>query len=165
MRGMRWALICGVLIASWALPAGALAGVLAPPGHAGANQYFETIPTAAGNAAPPGSVRGSGSPTPGSQALAGHADGQSTDVKLAHEGKSGQAAASLAAATASPLSSRSQRRAAASAGGGGSVAGGIERALTGADTGGLGVALPLLLATFLLVAVAIVLARARPRSH
>src|SRR5579862_2310353 len=141
MRWMRWASIgaavCGVMIA----PLAASAKVLAPPGHPGVNQYVEVIPTSAGNALPPGSVSGSGSSNPGSGTLAGLGHGPSTDAKLAKLGTAGQAAAALAAATAPTPATRAARQDAAGAeSGGGSLGSGIAHALTGSDTGGLGVA-------------------------
>jgi hypothetical protein len=159
MRRMRWGLIV-VVVGGWLLGSGAAASaaVLAPPGHAGANQYFETIPTSSGNAAPPGSVHGSGSTQSGSQSLNGLGQGASTDGTLAGLGQTGQAAAALTAATAPTPASRAARQAAA--GGvppnGGSAASGIGHVLTGSDTGGLGVALPLLLGTVLLVVAGLV---------
>jgi hypothetical protein len=185
MRRMRWGLIAIVTtgLVTAAMGAAASAAVLAPPGHAGANQYFETIPTSRGNAAPPGSVHGSGNAHAGSQRLAGFGQGASTDAKLAQLGKTGQAAAALAAATApapasasarNTLSSgRSASRGAGASGGAsadgrssgtGSVASGIAHALTGSDTGGLGLALPLLLLTALLVVVGLLVTRVTRRA-
>ena len=86
MRWMRWAAMVLVVAAGAVLPASASAAVLAPPGHPGTNQYFETIPTSSGQAAPPGSVQGSGRTHPGSHALAGLGTGQATDSKLAKLG-------------------------------------------------------------------------------
>jgi hypothetical protein len=160
MRRMRCALVLIGVVASMVVPAEASALVLAPPGHAGANQYFETIPTSAGNAAPPGSVSGSGS----SQALAGLGQGRSTDARLAQLGKDGRAAAALAASTAP---SHVSAAAAANSLAGGSISSGVAHALTGSDTGGLGIAMPLLLGTVLVAAlgvvgVAVVRVRTRP---
>jgi hypothetical protein len=173
MRRMRWALIAVVLAGGAGVPATAAAkGVLAPPGHAGANQYFETIPTSAGNAAPPGSVKGSGSGDPGSHTLAGFGRGAPTDASLAKQGKTGQAAAALAAATAPTPASRAAKRSilgargsAAAGSGGGSPLHGIGDALTGSDSGGLGVLLPLLLATALVVVIALGVGRVRRRTR
>jgi hypothetical protein len=170
MRGMGWAPLVVVCAFSLALPAYAPARVLAPPGHAGANQYFEVIPTSAGNAAPPGSIRGSGSAGGGPQALATLGRGRSGDSRLARLGKDGKAAAALAASTA-PAAVPGERigRGTASvppsASGGGSVASGVAKALTGSDTGGLGLLLPVLLATGLVVALGITAARLRQRTR
>jgi hypothetical protein len=169
MRWMRWALV--VLAASGALPAAASAAVLAPPGHAGANQYFETIPTSSGQAAPPGSVRGSGTSS-SSHALAAFGRGQATDAKLAKLGKPGRAAAALAASTAPAPATGAAAEAAraaagsgASGGSGGSIGSGVWHALGSSNTGGLGLLLPLLLATALLVALGIVAASFRSRDR
>jgi hypothetical protein len=167
MRWMRWALIVSALGLPIALPANAFALVLAPPGHAGANQYFEVIPTSAGNAAPPGSVSGSGSAQGGPQALAPFGKGRSGDTKLAKLGKDGQAAAALAASTAPSVPGATGRAGTSSLNGatsqGGSASGGVADALTGSDAGGLGLLLPLLLATALVAALGIAAARLRRR--
>jgi hypothetical protein len=162
------------LVLFLAVPPSALASVvLSPPGHDGANQYSEVIPTSGGNAAPPGSVRGSGNPNGSPRALAGFGQGRGTDARLAKMGKDGQAAATLAAATApSPVSgvtggSANSSGSSGVAGGsaqhsapqattsspGGSAVSGIASALTGSDGGGLGLLLPLLLATVLVAVV------------
>jgi hypothetical protein len=164
VRWMRWAPTSIVIAVSLALAGPASAGVLVPPGHAGANQYFEVIPTSAGNAAPPGSVDGSGTAEAGSQALAGFGKGRTGDAQLAKLGKDGQAASALAASTA-PRTKGAQPGA-VPASGGGSLGSGISRALTGSDSGGLGLVLPLLLGTALVAALGIIAARLRrgPRS-
>lgn len=158
---MRGAILSAVIFAVAAVPAGASTTVLAPPGHSGASQYFETIPTSSGEAAPPGSVSGSGSATGSPSALSQFGHGQRGDSQLARLGANGSAAAALAAATA-PAAAVGQQSTAGqpgantvSSGSGGSVASGISHALTGADGGGLGLALPLLLATALIAALGI----------
>jgi hypothetical protein len=165
MRWMRRAPMVVGFTVVLAIPTNALALVLAPPGHPGANQYVEVIPTSAGNAAPPGSVRGSGSATAGPQALANLGHGSSGDARLAKLGKEGQAAAALAASTAPTPARDGSGAAGGSASQGGSVTGGIANALTGSDRGGLGILLPLLLATALIAAVGVIAARlaGRPR--
>jgi hypothetical protein len=165
VRWMRWAPIAVVITASLALSSVASALVLAPPGHAGANQYFEVIPTSAGNAAPPGSVRGSGNASAGSQALAPFGHGSKGDAKLAKLGKDGRAAAAVVAATAPGTVPAGARADAYNNGTSpeGSAAHGIATALGGSDAGGLGLLLPLLLATALIVALGIVAARMRRR--
>jgi hypothetical protein len=152
------------------MPAAAAANpvVLAPPGHSGATQYFETIPTSSGEAAPPGSVKGSGSSNAGPSALSHYGQGRKADAQLAQLGKNGAAAAALAASTA-PVAphglspARARADAAAASGSGDSVAGGIARALTGSDNGGLGIALPLLLVTAAIAALGIATAAALRR--
>jgi hypothetical protein len=144
-------------------PSQAFALRLTPPGKSGTDQYFETIPTSAGNAAPPqGGGGGSGS---GDHALSQLGQGGAGARSLAHLGKDGQAAASLAAATA-PTNGAGRGAASGSARGTGpagshglnalqgeSASRGIADALTGADAGGIGLVLPLLLGTSLILAV------------
>lgn len=164
MRRMRWAPIVIAAMAALAVPAGALGAVLAPPGHAGANQYVEVIPTSRGNAAPPGTVSGSGSSNAGPQALRGLGHGQTGDARLAKLGKEGQSAAALAASTApspAPSQHTSPSELAAS---GGSAPSGIAHVLGGSDSGGLGVLLPLLLATALVLTVGLGIGRLRRRT-
>src|SRR5947209_8453800 len=97
---MRWALLASFVTVGLTLSMDASARVLAPPGHAGTNQYVEVIPTSGGNAAPPGSVRGSGSSKAPAQALAPFGQGAKGDSGLAKLGPDGRAAAELAASTA-----------------------------------------------------------------
>jgi hypothetical protein len=158
---MRWALIGMTVVVGFVLPVNGSALVLAPPGHAGTNQYVEVIPTSGGDAAPPGTVRGSGNSNASGSALAPFGRGAKGDARLAKLGKDGQAAAALAASTAptpAPGKERELGAAAAASAGGGSVASGLSHALGSSDTGGLGLLLPLLLATAFLVALGIVLA-------
>lgn len=177
VRRTRWAsLVVGFAIWMIVSTTAAVAspGVLAPPGHSGADQYFETIPTAAGNAAPPGSVpaptTGSGSTgsrsVSGGQPIARLGQGQTGLSRLASLGKAGQAAAALAAATAPSL----VRRAKSAVGHApldsnhGSVVGGLSRAFSGSDNGGLGLLFPLLLVTALVAAAGITVGRLRQSS-
>jgi len=182
MRWMRRALVvvgCGVALA---LPSNAFAQVLAPPGHPGSNQYFETIPTSAGNAAPPGSVSGSGSAAASARRLASFGHGRAGDARLARLGKVGLAAAALAAATA-PTSPAAVGQHGGTSGDNGvtgvtgvgqtptislppgqSAASALANALTGTDTGGLGFVLPLLLALGVVAAVGFAALRLRRRS-
>jgi hypothetical protein len=166
VRWTRWASLAVALACCLFIPGEALGLVLSPPGHPGTNQYVEIVPTSNGNAAPPGSVNGSGSANPGSQTLSGLGQGRRGDTRLAALGRDGKAAAALAAATAPvpvPRDTAAAERKAAAASGGGSAATGISRTLTGSDTGGLGILLPLLLATSLIVAVGILAARMSAR--
>jgi hypothetical protein len=170
MRRMRWAPIITAFVATALVPGVAAGRVLAPPGHAGANQYVEVIPTSGGNAAPPGSVHGSGSPNAGPQALKALGSGPTGDTRLAKLGKDGQAAAALAASTApapAPAGTVSLGEVTgpdAGASSGGSASSGIAHLLSGSDTGGLGLLLPLLLATALLAALGIAVGRLRRRT-
>lgn len=170
MMLMRRIALLGVLFFLSVTPSALASVVLAPPGHDGANQYVEVIPTSGGNAAPPGSVKGSGSPSGSPGALAGLGQGRTTDASLSKMGTNGQAAAALAAATApapagggsgiaggptggaSGVTAGSPSHIRASNGSsGGSAVGGLASALSGSGDGGLGLALPLLLATALVV--------------
>lgn len=166
MRRTRWAPIVGTFFVSLAASTQATAAtILAPPGHAGANQYVEVIPTSSGNAAPPGSVTGSGSATAGPSALAHLGQGRAADARLAKLGNDGKAAAALAASTAPSGAGRTANGAAAqSAPQGSSAAGGVASALAGSDSGGLGILLPLLLATALIAAAGVISARLARRA-
>lgn len=131
--------------------------VLTPPGKAGANQYFETIPSSGGNAAPPQGA------TPGPRAaFNGLGRGQAGARALAKLGKEGSAAAALAAATAPPAA-RSQERSSTGSGQapvtvsvpqGRSALSALGDVLAGPGVGGLGFVLPLLLIVVVVLAVA-----------
>jgi hypothetical protein len=150
-------------------PSQAFALRLTPPGKSGSDQYFETIPTSAGNAAPP---QGGGSGSGAGGALSHLSQGRAGSKGLAHLGKDGQAAASLAAATA-PTNGAAGGTAGGTAGGssagshglnsvqGESTSRGIADALTGSDTGGIGLVLPLLLGTSLIMAIGLAAWRLR----
>jgi hypothetical protein len=169
MRRMRWAPIVVGIYLLLALPGVASAAVLAPPGHAGANQYFETIPTSAGNAAPPGSVNGSGSANGHTPSRLGRA--RAGSARLSHLGTQGKAAAALAAATApTPAPGATSEQARNGSGPanlpsaeGGSTGGALANALAGSTPGGIGVLLPLLLATAAIAAIGVAVARLRHR--
>ena len=157
------------LVLSLTVPAQAFAIVLAPPGKAGADQYFETIPTSAGNAAPPAGGT-PGTPTPGTT-LATTSNGRAGERGLTKLGHDGQAAAALAAATAPPSthgltsggSASSAAGSASAANTSGSASVGVGDLLSGSDSGGIGLFLPL---TMLLgLAGAIFVAIRRGRSH
>lgn len=164
---MRWMRRASILLffAVLSLPAPALAITIAPPGKAGADQYFETIPSSGGSVAPPssGGPKHAGGLTGAAKAGA---------ARLAHLGSDGQAAAALATATA-PVGGAGKHGSApagagaaaqAAAGQGGSDAGAVSRVLTGSDDGGLGPLLPVLLASGLIAALGLVAARLRRRS-
>ena len=129
---------------------------VAPPGKAGADQYFETVPTARGNVAPP------------SSGSAAHGAPTSSERALARLGRDGQAAAALAAA-GSPLGTgaRAGRAAEGRVGpspAGAGVAASVAHSLTGGSgSGGLGVGLPLTLGVALLLVLAWLLVRRRRR--
>jgi hypothetical protein len=165
MRRTRWALNLLVIIALFYAPAAGSAAVLAPPGHSGSDQYFETIPTSAGNSAPPGSVKGSGTASATPQALSRLGQGRTGDSRLAKLGTAGQAAAMLAASTAPARVDRSAaHKDLAGSPGPGSVSNGIGDALASSNAGGVGLLLPILLATAGVVAVALVASRLRRHS-
>jgi hypothetical protein len=168
MRWMRRAGVTFVFAVLLAVPSVAGALTLAPPGKAGASQYFETIPTSSGNAAPP---QGGGSGHAASVAIGNGVAGSHALAKL---GSDGQAAAALAVATAPVVAASSGKQGASAgsqpsgskpptsstaAGGsatsqpGGSAVGGVANALTGSDQGGIGLFLPLLMLLTLAVAV------------
>ena len=144
IAAMRGAVLVGVaarLIAAVT----AQAVELVPPGKAGADQYFETVPNAGGNAAPP-------SGPPSSQALVSLGRG---GTALGRLGTTGQSAAALAAATApKPASGAS-----GAASHGSSALSAIGKALGSTNSNGLGLVLPLVLATVLVLALAVVARR------
>lgn len=154
---MRALLIAAAL--SLALPAAGAAKLrpYIPPGNSGANEYVESVPTAAGNNST-GNVIGSGASGP--SVLAPY-----TRSALASQGRDGRATAALANATAPPtLRGRHQRHVGPGAGGssgagssgagssgggvpagsGGSPAAAVLKSLFGLQGGG-GAVLPVLL--------------------
>ncbi|HWF25724.1 MAG TPA: hypothetical protein VG275_09770 [Solirubrobacteraceae bacterium] len=167
MRRKRWAFILTSCVVSMAFPGQVLAASIAPPGKAGADQYFETLPSSGGNVAPPAGAGGNGSSSSG--ALARIGNGRAGASGLAHLGPEGTAAAALAAATA-PTPAAHRGRGAGVAGasgaltqGGASTASALTHVLTGSDSGGLGIVLPLLLATSVIAALGLAGARLRRR--
>jgi hypothetical protein len=145
-----------------AAPAAAQSDRIAPPGNAGVDEYLETIPGADGNR--PSARRPDETP-----ALSG-----SARWRLEALGDDGRAAAALADATAPPRpgagrpatggSGRPPGAGLERAGdGSGAVSAVVDRAF-GTDDGGMGAALPLLLAASLAGAVALALARRRRRA-
>jgi hypothetical protein len=158
MRWKRRALIFTLFSVSLALPGQALATTIAPPGKAGADQYFETLPSSGGSVAPPSgtnSGRGSHATTSVGRSRAGVA-------RLAHLGTEGAVAAGLATATAPAAAAGSARLGHAQTNGaGGSTAGALADVLTGSDSGGLGLILPLLLATAVIATLGLAAGRLR----
>ncbi len=175
MRRMRRASILIVTAAVLAAPGSAMALSLTPPGSSGADQYFETVPTSGGNAAPPQGTN------PGSKAFRHLGQGATGDTRLSHLGTTGAAAAALAAATAPSPASNSGNGSGSGAGTtGGSPAGrsgagqvnitqpsgqsgasALANALTGSDDNGLGFLLPVFLIGALVMAVGFGLLRMR----
>ena len=128
------------------------------------NQYFETIPTYAGNAAPPGSVRGSGNASADPHALAHLGHDSSADARPARLDTEGQATDALASSTAlipvlAAMNGSDSAAAKSAASQGGSVVSAVADAPAVSDSGGLGVLLPLLLATALIAAICVAAAR------
>jgi hypothetical protein len=171
---MRWALLVLASLLVLAAPAQAGYRLIYPPGHAGADEYAEVIPTADGNTAPPSPGGGSGPLTKSStQAIAHIGNGRAGAAKLERLGKDGHAAAALATATApaslapaAPAKARPGRHGVTAPAvhvpaAGGSISSGISHALGG--SGGLGVLLPILLLATVLAALVFGLARLRRR--
>lgn len=151
---MRGAVLAGLTAASLVAAAPAQAVTLVPPGKAGADQYFETIPGAGGNSAPPVGAPSSG--TAGGAAartLAPFGGGRRGAARLARLGATGQAAAALAGATApSPVAGHPPRVALD----GSSPLTAVTKALGNTSSGGLGLILPLVMATALVLALAVI---------
>jgi hypothetical protein len=157
IAAMRGAVLVGSLAAVLIASAPAQAVTLVPPGKAGADQYFETIPNSGGNAAPPAGAPGDVS----SQSLAPFGRGRAGAAALAHLGDTGRAAAALATATApKPAYGASERSANA-----GSPLSAIAKALANTSSNGLGLVLPLVLATVLVVALGVALRRLTHRTE
>jgi len=168
-------------LAALATASGAAAVVCAPPGTSGVDQYFETIPGASCNAAPPGTgVAGSG----GSHA--GHLT-PARSRQLAAQGPAGRAVAGLVSATAPPIAARSSSgpggrgagaggRAASSASATGNqpvpltasgqspIAGVLKPIVSGSAPGGSGTLLPIFLLGVLLIGIVAALVSRRFRS-
>jgi hypothetical protein len=143
--------LCIALVCAGGLltPAAAVAqGTIAPPGKSGADQYFETIPSARGNVAPPGGGAGAGSANAGVS-------------RLARLGKDGQAASAFASGTAPANRSGGSRpgRPTDNRTPGGAASTALGHVINGSDSGGLGVWVPILLGASLFIAVAIVATR------
>ena len=141
------------------------ATVYAPPGKAGATEYFEVVPNSGGGVAPPANLS-----SPGSANLKQLGQGGQTAHALSKLGATGTYAANWARATApvrlggTPSGGLTSHLAGASASGGGSALAGVLQVLGGSDVDGLGAVLPLALILLLVGAVGFVLGRRlRPR--
>lgn len=123
---------------------------LAPPGNSGVDQYFETVPGAAGNRPAQPQANSGGAPA-----------GSSTLAQLSKLGADGRKAAQLAAGTA-PVAHPNPPAAtpAGHATGSSPAVAGVGAVATGGG-GGLGILLPLLLAAALLGVLAAVVVRRR----
>jgi hypothetical protein len=155
MKALLTTIACVSLLAAPALARGA--DHLIPPGKSGADQYFETIPSSAGNAAPPQGTPTSSAPA----AVAVTPTARAGARALGRRGKDGKAASSLARDTAPPPLAPSSGEPSGRAGHGG-IGSTLSRAL-GSDSGGLGAAFPILLLATLLAALAVGAARWRRR--
>jgi tetratricopeptide (TPR) repeat protein len=134
-----------------------LAALVVPPGKAGANQYFETIPGVAGNFAPP--QAGRVTTRLNSRSLTALGRGQRAAQVLVRLSGGGEAAARLAAATAWPLARPAGATAAVTEARrafdppGSSPITAVAETVGGSDEGGLGWGLPVVLAAVLVGAV------------
>ncbi|MDX6651905.1 MAG: hypothetical protein QOJ38_686 [Solirubrobacterales bacterium] len=150
-----------LLVAALSLPSLALAkGSTAPPGNSGVTEYQETIPSVGG-----------GKPTNQGGGGGGHLSKRAQRA-LAAQGAAGAGAARLAAATA-PEASGGQSSVGASAsgsGGSGEPSGGgsgtgalnaLGGAASGAGPGGMGIVLPIILASVATLGAAVALRRRR----
>ena len=167
MRVVRLTLLA--CIAAVAFPAGAFAVRCAPPGNSGIDQYFETIPGASCNQAPPGS------PGAGSSGATHLSPGQRR--QLAALGPAGRAVGQFVAATAPAIEGTGPPPAGGSRAGGKRAAplliaaapptasgeppviGLLKPLVTGSASGGVGIVLPIFLALALLLALVTVLRR------
>jgi hypothetical protein len=161
-----WRLTVALFLAALVLPAGALAVTCAPPGNSGIDQYFETIPGASCNQAPPGS--GPASSSGASQLTPGQRR------QLASLGPAGRAVAQFVAATApaiegtGPSSPQTGGKRASpiliaaappAASGESPIVGLLRPIVSGSAPGGVGILLPIFLAAALLLALVMVLRR------
>jgi hypothetical protein len=180
------ALLAVLLLA--AAPASA-APQAVPPGHSGASQYTETLPTAGGEQ-PTAEIHGAGVTAPGGgggnssgggsgAATGGDGGGESTAgaapapspaeslgtqnaKRLEKLGAEGKAAARLAAAGGAATSPANDARRPAAADGSSPVKQVVGQLTGTSDSGGMGLLLPLLIAMTVLVAIAVVFTRRRP---
>lgn len=147
-------------VVALASPATASAAHYAPPGKAGATQYFETIPTSGGNVAPPSynpkPTSGSSGQTAPSPTLATTGAGSRGSKRLSQLGTAGQAAANFAQST-SPATTRSPTSGLENveSNPGGSALGSLMNFITGSDAGGIGILMPVILGLSLLTALGI----------
>src|SRR5438067_996750 len=171
---LRLSFVAFLAAAGLAFPASSLAASCAPPGNAGVDQYFETVPGANCNhsSGGGGGNHGSGSLPPG------------TSTQLSKQGAVGNAVRQLVASSGVSSNGSGSR----SAAGGGRTDGGhpkssgksvalpranlsgsgrnplsglLHPVLTGSSTGGIGVLLPVLLASALALALLVTVLRRR----
>lgn len=136
------------LLAALLLPANAVAANV-PPGNSGANQYTETLPGAGGNK-PTNNIGGGGNQGGGASQPA-QALSAGAQRSLDQQGAAGRATADLANRTAPPgAATGSQGKPgqtpSGSSGGSSGVLDVLKQAKGSADSGGMGIVLPLTLA-------------------
>ena len=151
--------ICVAILASalLAAPATVRAQDSLPPGNSGVDQYTENVPGPGGDKPTnPGGGGGSGGGGGGNGELS-TAEAQA----LTDQGPNGAAAAALAEETAPPKATDADSVARRSGGddGNGFSVDDVFSALTGSDSAGMGVFLPILLGASLLAAIAVGAAR------
>jgi hypothetical protein len=170
--------VCVVAAVALVLPASSLAASCAPPGNAGVDQYFETVPGANCNhSSGPGSGghHGGGSLPPGTGAqLSKHgAVGNAVKQLVASSGVSsnGSGSGNSAGGSANGGShAKSSGKSVAvprtnlSSSGRNPLSGILHPVLTGSSSGGIGVLLPVLLASALALALLTTVLRRRFRS-
>jgi hypothetical protein len=144
-----------VLILSLASPAGA--AQVAPPGNSGVNQYSETLPGAGGDQ--PSSDPGGG----GGAGNRGSSLSPKAKRALEEQGPTGAAVAGLASRTAPQIARSGDigrgRDSAGSSDGKSAFGAGVDQ-LAG-DSGGMGIALPIILLLSLIGAIAVFVLRRR----
>jgi hypothetical protein len=169
---LRLSFVACLAAAGLAFPASSLAASCAPPGNAGVDQYFETVPGANCNhsSGGGGGHHGGGSLPPG------------TGSQLSHQGAVGNAVKQLVASSG-VNNSGSGSTAGGSGNGGGHpksngksvslptanlsgsgrnpLSGLLHPVLTGSSSGGIGVLLPVLLASALVLALLVTVLRRR----
>ena len=154
--GFRIATLACALALLVAGPAAAQRDQIAPPGNSGVDEYLETVPTAEGN-------RPSRSAAERRERGGGGALSREARRGLEAQGPDGRRAAALAEATAPRRPSREGAGASglADAGDGQGAVGSVLERVAGADDGGMGAALPILLVLTLAGGIAGLLLRRR----
>jgi len=171
---LRLAFVAFLAAAGLAFPASSLAASCAPPGNAGVDQYFETVPGANCNhsSGGGGGHHGGGSLPPGTstQLSKQGAVGNAVKQLVASSGVSSNGNGSGSAAggnTTGGGRSKSSRNSVSiptgnlSGSGRNPLSGLLHPVLTGSSSGGIGVLLPVLLASALALALGVTVVRRR----
>jgi hypothetical protein len=168
---VRLSFIACLAAAGLAFPATSLAASCAPPGNAGVDQYFETVPGANCNhsSGGGGGHHGGGSLPPGtsSQLSKQGAVGNAVKHLVASSGVSGGNASASAGGNGNSGHSKSSGKSVAlptanlSGAGRNPLSGLLHPVLTGSSSGGIGVLLPVLLASALALALVVTVLRRR----